>query len=53
VEMGNIEELANKIYDLLNDEEKQKEYIRKMKIRRRDFTVEKSVSEFIDMIENV
>ena len=53
VEMGNIEELANKIYDLLNDEERQKEYIRKMKIRRQDFTVEKSVSEFIDMIENV
>jgi glycosyltransferase involved in cell wall biosynthesis len=51
VEMGNVEELADKIYDLLTNEEKQKEYIEKMKIRREDFTVEKSVREFIKMIE--
>jgi len=52
VEMGNVEQLADKIYNLLIDEKKQNYFKEKMKIRRQDFTVEKSINGFIKMINS-
>ncbi|MEI6857720.1 glycosyltransferase [Psychrilyobacter sp.] len=53
VEMGNVEELAEKMYNLLKNTEKQKEYKEKMKDRRQDFTIEKSINNFIKMVESI
>jgi glycosyltransferase involved in cell wall biosynthesis len=52
VEMGNVEQLADKMYKLLKDEKKQKEYKDKMKVRRQDFTIEKSIDGFVKMVES-
>lgn len=52
VEMGNVEELADKMYNLLKNEKKQNDYREKMKIRRQDFTIEKSIDGFIKMVES-
>ncbi len=53
VEMGNVDMLAKEITDLLEDENRRKRYIEKMKIRREDFSIESSLRDFEKMLDEV